>query len=189
MSTDFIESPGPTHRQVKAGKKWGRKRTIVAVTAAVVLGAGGTAWAAYQLLGFGRIQTDVAVTQGLTVNSSSAKLTKQLVPGSTAGATVEVTNPNDFPVTVTGVITSTSSLKIDGNAKDCLSTVKLVGSAGTYPGEGGGPGTVQPIKENVVIAPGNTATVTVPEFVKQDGTGTGLCSIAADFAVKGQTAS
>lgn len=186
--TSTIESQA-TRSAARTSKKWGRKRTIAVVSAAVILGGSGTAWAAYQLFGFGQIKTDIAVTKGLTVNNSTAKLTKQLVPGQTAGATVEVTNPNDFPVTVTGVITSVKTLKIDGTAKDCLTTVKLVGAAGTYPGEGGGDGVVQAIKENVVIAPGSTGLVTVPEYVKQDGTSTGLCTIQADFAVKGQTAS
>ncbi len=188
MSTDILESSAHSRAGRRRAKK-GRKRTIAAVTAVVLAGGVGSAFAAYQLFGFGSIKTDIAVTKGLTVPSATAKLTRQLVPGVTSGVTFEVTNPNDFPVTVTGVVASVSSLKIDGNAKDCLSTVKLAGTPGTYPGEGGGAGMIQKIEKNVPILPGNSATVTVPEFVKQDASGTGLCSISADFAVQGQTAS
>ncbi len=189
MPTDILESSAHSRTARRKAKKWGRKRTVAVVTALVLAGGAGSAFAAYQLFGFGSVKSDVAVTKGLTVQSSTAKLTKQLVPGSTAGVTVEVTNPNDFPVTVTGVVASTSSLKIDGNSKDCLTTVKLVGTAGKYPGPDGGEGTIMKIEKNVSILPGNSGTVTVPEFVKQDPSGTALCSIAADFAVQGQTAS
>jgi hypothetical protein len=123
-------------------------------------------------------------------------LTSSLTPGNTVGAKADVHNPNDFPVTVTAVILHNSTLTVTAKAPataadqtSCETTVHPVGAAGTWPGNGGGAGTVQTIAANVTIPAGQTRTVTVPSAVKQDDTGTALCGVHADFAVQAQTAS
>lgn len=188
MTTEILEQP-VKHRAATSGSKRNRKRLVVAGTAAlIVAGGAGTAWAAYALFGFGQINTDAAVTQNLTVNNTSAQLTGTLVPGKTVGAKAVVTNPNDFAVTVTNVIVRNSTLAVNPNTAECQNTVHVIGSATTWPGEGGGPGTLQALAANVTIAGGESAWVTVPNAVKQDASATTLCGIKADFAVKAQTA-
>ncbi len=187
MTTDIIESG--SHRRAAGFKKWGRKRTIATVAAVLVIAGGGTAWAAYLLYGFGTITSNKAVTQGLVVDNASAQLTKKLVPGQTVGAKAVVQNPNDFPVKVTGVIVRTEGQTVNPNTPACQTTVKVEGTGTTWPGEGGGPATAQPVVGTVVIAPGGSEWVTVAEAVSQDAGATELCGFSAQFAVKAETTS
>lgn len=175
---------------------WTRKKVIVATVLAVVAVGGGTAWAAVELFGFGSFNSAAATTQELTVVQNTGVLTSSLTPGNTVGAKADVHNPNDFPVTVTAVILRNSTLTVTAKAPataadqtSCEQTVHPVGTAGTWPGSGGGAGTVQAIAANVTIPAGQTRTVTVPAAVKQEDTGTALCGVHADFAVRAQTAS
>jgi hypothetical protein len=180
----------------KTRKTWGKKKTALVATGAVAAIGGGTAWAAVALFGFGTFNADAATTQNLTVDNASAVLTGSLTPGNSVGAKANVTNPNDFPVTVTGVILRNSTLTVTakapaaaGDQANCEATVTPIGTATTWPGSGGGAGTLQAIQANVTIPPGQTRTVIVPQAVKQSEAGTALCGVHADFAVKAQTAS
>jgi hypothetical protein len=172
----------------KAKRKWSRKQIIVASVLGGVILLPPAAYAAYQLFGYGQINSAAATTQNLTVDNTSAQLTKKLVPGATVGAKAVVTNPNDFPVTVTGVIVRKSTLAVTPNDTACQTSVHIVGSDTTWP-DGGGDAYLQQIEENVVIQPGQSAWVTVPNGVRQDADATVLCGIKADFAVRAQTAS
>lgn len=172
-----------------------RKYAFVAAVAAVLVGFPLAAWAAVALFGFGSFDSAAATTQNLTVDNSTAVLTSGLTPGNTVGAKADVKNPNNFPVTVTGVIvrnstlTTTASPTGDRAAQaDCNATVQPVGTAATFPGTSEA-GTKQAIAANVVIPPGATRTVTIPAAVKQLDTATHLCGVHADFAVVAQTAS
>lgn len=170
--------------------KRSKKRKIAFVVG--VVGAGLlpiAAYAAVQLFGFGTLDSAAATTQNLTVNNESAQLVGKLVPGSTVGAKAVVNNPNDFPVTVTAVIVRNSSLAVTPNTADCQNTVHVIGSATTWPGDGGGAGTLQAIESNVTIAAHSAGWVTVPQAVKQDESATTLCGVHAEFAVRAQTAS
>lgn len=181
-----------------AGAKGKRNKKKIIVVSAVV----GTflipaaAWAAVSIFGFGTFDAAAATTQNLTVDNATAKLTGSLTPGNTVGAKADVKNPNDFPVTVTGVVLRNSTLAVTAKSPataadqtSCEQTVHAVGTSGTYPGDAAGSGTVQAIATNVTIPAGQTRTVVIPAAVKQDASGTALCGVHADFAVVAQTAS
>lgn len=186
MSTTYETNHAAPARQ---RRRWSRKQVAVATAIGAVLVAPGAAWAAYQLFGFGEINAAAAVTQNLTVANESAQLTKKLVPGQTVGAKAVVNNPNDFPVTVTEVLVRDSSLAVvpavPADLAACQQSVHVVGTPGaSWPG-GSGTATKQAIAEPVVIAPGESKWITVPNAVRQDASATKLCGIKAEFAVVG----
>lgn len=194
MTTAF--APNHAAASTKGRRKWTRKQMIVAGVVGGALILPPAAYAAVKIFGFGSFNSAAAVTQNLTVDNSTAKLTPSLTPGNTVSAQANVTNPNDFPVTVTGIILKNSTLAVTAKAPataadqtSCEQTVHPVGTPGTFPGDAGGTGTVQAIAANVTIPPGQTRQVTVPQAVKQDDSGTALCGVHADFAVVAQTAS
>lgn len=173
-----------------AKPRWSKRKKVITASALVgALMVPVAAWAAVELFGYGRIEAGAATVSNLTVDNSSAVLTAKLLPGTTVGAKANVTNGNDFPVTVTAVIVRNSTLAVTPNSAGCVNSVHVVGSATTWPGAGGGVGTLQAIAENVTIPAGGTKTVTVPQAVKQDESATVLCGISADFAVRAQNAS
>lgn len=175
-------------------KKRNKRKIAVVSSIAAVLIAPAAAWAAVTLFGFGTFDAAAATTLNLTIDPGTAVLTSSLTPGHTVGAKAVVRNPNDFPVKVTGVILRNSTLAVTAKAPatpadqtNCETTVHPVGSAGTWPGAGGGAGTVQVIAAPITIAPGDAQLVTVPASVKQDASGTALCGVHADFAVIAET--
>jgi hypothetical protein len=173
------------------GRKMSKKtkKVLLASSLVGVLVVPVAAWAAVELFGFGRLEAGAATTANLTVDNSTATLTAKLLPGTTVGAKANVTNSNDFPVTVTAVIVRNSTLAVVPNSAACQSSVHVVGTATTWPGAGGGAGTLQAVSENVTIPAGATRTVTVPQAVRQDASATVLCGVQADFAVRAQNAS
>lgn len=195
MNHIYASSHDQSVPATKSRKRWGKKKIAFASGVALVGVIPAAAWAAVNIFGFGTFDAAAAATQNLTVNNTTATLTGSLTPGNTVGAKADVTNPNDYPVTVTGVVLRNSTLAVTAKAPataadqtSCETTVHPVGTAGTYPGPGGGAGTVQTIAANVTIPAGQTRTVTVPSAVKQDASGTALCAVHADFAVVAQTA-
>jgi hypothetical protein len=89
-----------------AAKKKSRKIWALASVGTVL--AGGAAFAAVQLFGFGSIDAQAATLKNLDV--ANAKLSGSLVPGKSVGAQADVGNQNDFDVKITGVIVQDSSL-------------------------------------------------------------------------------
>lgn len=187
-STQYKHEIAPQARE--KGSRWSRRKKVIAASAMVgVVMVPAAAWAAVELFGFGQIDAGAATVANLTVDNSTAVLTAKLMPGTTVGAKANVTNSNDFPVTVTAVIVRNQTLAVTPNTAACQNSVHVVGTATTWPGTEGGPGTLQAIAGNVTIPAGQTRTVTVPQAVKQDEAATVLCGIKADFAVRAQNAS
>lgn len=186
--TVFMDQQDSSRQAPK--KSAGRKRkTIIAaaVAGAVMVPVG--AWAAVNIFGFGQLESAAATTQNLTVNNSTAKLTGKLLPGKTVGAEVEVTNPNDFDVKVTGVIVRKSTLAVTPDSAECNASVKPLGTEGAaaFPQGGGVPGYSHSITA-VNIPAGYTVKITVPNVVRQEASATVLCGVKADFAVKAENA-
>jgi hypothetical protein len=190
MSSSTIYGGGNHAKNAAPKRTWSKKKLAVigGVTATFLIPA--AAWAAVTLFGFGTFDADAATTQNLTVNNATAHLTGKLVPGATVGAKADVTNPNDFPVSVTGVLVQNNSVAVSPATPACADSVHLIGTAGpTYPGTGGGASTKQDSGAPVTIAPGATVTITVPQSVKQDASATTLCGVHANFAVVAQVGS
>jgi hypothetical protein len=78
------------------------KRSAAVIGAAVVaVGATGAAWAAWTITGTGGTSASSASLSPIT--ATATVVGDKLWPGQSRNATVKVTNPNDFPVKVTGV--------------------------------------------------------------------------------------
>lgn len=180
-----------TYMSASAPKKKGKKKLAVIAGVAATFMIPAAAWAAVELFGFGTIDAAASTTQNLVVDPASVQLTNKLVPGQTVGAKAIVNNPNDFPVTVTGVLVQDSSVATNPASVECANTVHLVttGAGPTYPGAGGGASSKQAIAAPVTIAPGASVWITVPASVKQDASATQLCGVKANFAVVGQIGS
>lgn len=167
--------------EAKAGKAAKRKsRKVWALAAVGTVFAGGAAFAAVQLFGFGSIDASAATLKNLNVQN--AHLTGTLAPGQTVGGAADVGNENDFPVKVTGVILQDSSLQTTGGGCD-PATVSPGGTpVASYPGAGGGAGHLVAITP-VTIPAGQAVTVTAANVVSQTSTAGGLCGVKANFAI------
>jgi hypothetical protein len=166
-----------------AGKAAKRKsRKIWALAGLGTLAAGGAAFAAVNLFGFGTLEQGPATMKNLTV--ASPKLTGSLVPGQSVGGTANVGNENDFPVKVVAVIVKDASVQTSG--ADCNpNTLTLNGTAPvTYPG--GGAGHRVSLAAPVTIPAGEAKPITVANIISQQASATGLCGVKADFAVEAQ---
>jgi hypothetical protein len=162
----------------RAAKKKSRK--IWGLAAFGTVFAGGAAFAAVQLFGFGSIDADAATLKSLDV--SNVHLTGTLVPGSSVGGSSYVGNGNDFTVKVKGIIIQDSSLAVKGDGCDPTS-LTVGGASATYPGSGGGAGHLINLATPVTITAGNTVEVNVPGVVSQAASATKLCGVKANFAV------
>ncbi|GIF36546.1 hypothetical protein [Actinoplanes xinjiangensis] len=89
------------------------KRSTALVTAGVVAATGGAAYAAWLFSGTGTAQASAG---SATLTVSDVTVSPAFGPGSTNNLTFTVTNPNAFPVLITGITgpTVTSSLEGDG---------------------------------------------------------------------------
>lgn len=158
-----------------------KSRKYVALTAGVgVLLAGGAAYAAVALFGFGSIDSGEATLKDLTVSQS--KLTGALVPGKSVGGQADVANGNDFDVIVSGIVLKDSSLQATG-AKCDPATVTPGGTVTTYPGAGGGAGHLITLAAPITIPANQAKTITAQNVVAQAASANGLCGVKADFAV------
>lgn len=171
-----------TNARQTAGKAARRKSRKIWVLAGLGTAlAGGAAFAAVQLFGYGSIDQGAATLKDLTI--ADAKLTNTLVPGATVGGTGQVTNDNDFAVQVTGLIIKDAGLQGTG-AACTASTLTPGGTPTTYPT--GGTGHLITLASPVTIPANSVRTVTVPGVVSQASNATGLCGVKADFAVVAQ---
>ena len=184
MTLHMDENAIKAHATEVAGKAAKRKsRKVWALAAVGTVFAGGAAFAAVQLFGFGSIEQGEANLKDLKV--AKAALTGSLVPGATVDGSVEVKNENDFDVKVTGVILQDSSLH--GTGANCdKATLSIAGSPTTYPGQGGGSGHLISLASPVTIAKGATVAITAPNVVSQNASAKGLCGVKAKFAVVAQ---
>lgn len=162
----------------KAAKRKTRKYTVLGALGAVLI-LPAAAYAAVTLWGFGDVSASATEIQALTITDVS--LTAPLVPGVTVGSKGIVHNPNNFPVTVTDVITRTTGLGVTGVG--CVaSTVHPVGTFGSF-GGAVGDGWKQALTP-VTIAANSAEWVTVPEAVLQDSGATAMCGFTAKIAVQ-----
>jgi hypothetical protein len=182
MALHMDENAVRANAQKIAGQAARRKsRKIWALAGLGTLAAGGAAFAAVQLFGFGSINQGAATMKNLNV--VSPKLTGSLVPGQSVGGQVDVGNENDFPVKVTAIILQDSSLEATGQGCD-PATVSPGGTAvANYPGQGGGAGHQINLPQAITLAPGEGKTITVSNVVSQSANASGLCGVKANFAV------
>lgn len=191
MSTVYMnDEPVSATPARDAGKAKHRKKVIIGSVVAAAILTPGIAWAAYNLFGFGEINSAAATTDNLIV--SNPRLAGKLVPGQTVGGAAEIGNSNDFAVTVKTLILQDSSFQTTGTGCD-TNSVHPGGTAAAsgYPGEGGGAmHTITiPAANQITLAPGETKTLTVPGVVSQDASATELCGVKAKFAVSASTGS
>jgi hypothetical protein len=169
-----------------AAKKKSRKYVAIGAAAAV-LGAGGAAWAAVQLFGFG--DADVAATTVQNLSVDNIATTDPLLPGETVGATGIVHNPNNFPVKVTGVIIR--EVGLEGVGAGCNAPGVLIpqGVYGNY-GAGIGNGWKTTLAAPIPVAKNNGAEwVSIQQAVKQQAGTTMLCGFKAKIAVTAEAGS
>lgn len=174
-----------THAADIAGKSAKRKsRKVWALAGIGTLFAGGAAFAAVQLFGFGSIDAQAATLKNLTVQN--VHLTGTLAPGQTVGGAADVTNTNDFAVQVTGVILQDSSLQTSGTGCDSATVSPGGTPVATYPGSGGGSGHLIALAAPVTIPAGDAKTITAANVVSQASTASALCGVKANFAIVAQ---
>src|SRR5919199_372962 len=97
------------------------RRKKLAIIAAIVLGlaAAAVGIAAWVVSGSGNAVAQSSSILSLVVTNDATKLTTKLRPGASADVQLNVENPNDFPVTLTsvvsnGVITSDNEVSCPG---------------------------------------------------------------------------
>jgi hypothetical protein len=180
-----VSDAAVTAQAKQMAKKKSRKYTVVGGGLAVLL-AGGAAYAAVQLFGFGDASVNASATQNLTIDNFET-LTP-LYPGATVGAKAIVHNPNNFPVKVTSVIIRKEGLSGKGAGCD-ESTLHAKGvyNANYGPGVGEGWKTALTGSAQKVIAPNSAEWVSIPEAVSQDESATVMCGFNAKIAVTAQT--
>lgn len=165
-----------------AGKAAKRKsRKVWALAAVGTIFAGGAAFAAVQLFGFGSIDAQAATLKNLKVEN--AHLVGTLAPGQTVGGASDVTNENDFAVKVTGVILQDSSLAVTGAGCDGATVSPGGTPVASYPGSGGGAGHLITLAAPVTLAAGEAKTITAANVVSQAATASALCGVKANFAI------
>lgn len=167
---------------VKAAKKKSRKYTVVGGALAIAL-AGGAAYAAVQLLGFGDASVDAASTQNLTIDNFQT--VSPLYPGATVGAKAIVHNPNNFPVKVTAVVIRQEGLSGKGTGCD-NGSLHPKGVEGEY-GDSVGHGWKTVVSPAVPVAANSAAWVQIDQAVSQDASATAMCGFNAKIAVTAET--
>ncbi len=173
-----------------AAPKNKRKRKIaIAAVAALAVGVPATAWAAVNFFGFGSFEQGPAAAGTIAITNGA--LANTLAPGQTVGVKGNVKNTNDYPITVKSLYIKKSSMALlpAGAAQADCKITPMPGADVAFPKPDGtdeGPNTG--IKYNlatpVVIQPGFTTTVTVPNVIKQDASATKMCGVKADYAVE-----
>jgi hypothetical protein len=108
------------------GKMTKRSAIVASAVAVAVVGAG-AAWAAWNLSGTGSANATAGSAEPLTVSNITVT---SLTPGVTGNVTLTVSNPNPFPVKVTG-FTFTDPTK--PASEDCKVASNIDFPAGTLP--------------------------------------------------------
>ncbi len=158
-----------------------RKLAIAATASAAVLATGGAALAAVLFFTSGTFSAQAAETPTLQVVAGGG-LTDKLIPGQPAvGGTVNIKNPNTFPVKVTKVLVKTSGIEVTPSTCD-MGTLNLHGVSGsTLNGQAGHLFDIA----DVTLAADETKPITVLGVVSQDAEATVLCGVKVDFVVEG----
>jgi hypothetical protein len=101
-----------------------RLRWLLLIVPAICLIVGlgsGAAYAYFTASGHGTGSGTTGSMQKVTISSTTATPTSKLEPGGTAEVTLEVTNPNDFSVTLVSVVGS-GSIYADSGHPGCTTT-------------------------------------------------------------------
>jgi hypothetical protein len=80
-----------------------RRRFIALTVAVAALGVSGLVFAAWLTSGSGSGYAKAGTSEALSTLDASASTSATLYPGATGGVTLTISNPNPFPVRVTGV--------------------------------------------------------------------------------------
>ena len=113
----------------------------------LVVGLGsGAAYAYFTASGHGTGSASTGSMQTVTISATTATPTSKLQPGGTADVTLEVTNPNNFSVTLVSVVGS-GTITVDSGHPGCTTTgVTFTDQTGL----------------NTPISAGTTATIDLP---------------------------
>jgi len=98
-----------------------KKRIVGAGVTLIVLSAVGLAYAAWTSSGTGSGYAKAGNAEALSTVDVSASTTATLYPGSNGDVTIEIDNPNPYPVRVTSV-TGDGSITADGGHPGCVTT-------------------------------------------------------------------
>jgi len=101
-----------------------RLRSLLLIVPAVCLVVGlasGAAYAYFSSSGKGTGSASTGSMQTVTISSATATPTSPLQPGGTGDVTLEVTNPNNFPVTLVSV-TGSGTITADSGHPGCTTT-------------------------------------------------------------------
>jgi hypothetical protein len=113
------------HR-MRHGARRGRRRLLVIVVSAACLAAGALAgagaYAYFSASGQGPGAANVGSMQTVTVATATATPSTPLLPGGTGDVTLEVTNPNDFAVTLVSVTGTGAPVTADSGHPGCTTT-------------------------------------------------------------------
>ena len=97
-------------------------RKLAVLTTMVALVAVGLVYAAWTTNGTGSGYAKAGTAQALSTVDVSASTTATLYPGGPAGdVTIRISNPNSYPVTVTGV-TGSGAITADAGHASCTTT-------------------------------------------------------------------
>lgn len=97
------------------------KTAIMVAVVALVLGVVGMVYAAWTTTGSGASYAKATTAQALTTVDVSASSLASLYPGADGNVLIKVSNPNPYPVRVTGV-TGTTAITADSGHATCVVT-------------------------------------------------------------------
>jgi hypothetical protein len=132
---------------------------VVVAVAILAIGAVGVAIAAWSVSGSGNGAAKAASASAVTLADASAFTTAELYPGATGNLKLRVTNPNSFPIRITGVSGNGTITSDKGAACDAATGVTLANQTGL----------------TLDFAAGVTATVTVPSAVSMTNASDNSC--------------
>ena len=95
-----------------------RKKLVPAGAATVVAATAAVAYALWGASGSGSGYSKALSAQALTTVDISATTTATLYPGATGDLVIKISNPNDYPVQVTGV-SGNGAVTVDGAHATC----------------------------------------------------------------------
>ncbi|MFC4067556.1 hypothetical protein [Actinoplanes subglobosus] len=119
------------------------KRSAALVTAGVIVATGGAAWAVWGVTGTGSVAASGATISPLVVGQTITLTPTAFFPGSKHNIAFTVSNPNPFPVDISGIsLTITSNdtnacasnnvVQVPGAEPSATSDISLDANSGTH---------------------------------------------------------